>query len=198
MRNWLRDLVERLRAAGPRERLVALTARLEELEDDLVWLADPATPGIGRALFVPLGGGEPARVGLQAPLCDAVVLEPDAFVALDLRGGAQEVAHLSFDEATGDWREMKGPAGANPALAQQSVSQRDRFERRLDEPGTASSPRPRRGSPRSPRRWSRPIAWGRSASWRSGPAAAPRRETGAPRAWRRCWARWPRAASSAC
>lgn len=158
MRNGLRDLVERLREAGPRERLMALTARLEGLEDDLAWLADPASPGLGRALFAPLGGGEAVRVSLQAPLGDAVVLEPDAFVrplveaaeraapagvvavsrdgvrALDLRdGGAHEVAHLSFDEATGDWREMRGPAGANPALAQQSVSQRDRFERRLDE-----------------------------------------------------------------
>ena len=48
-------------------------------------------------------------------------------------GAASHVATWTFDESTSDWREMKGPAADNPALAQQTAPQRDRFERRLEQ-----------------------------------------------------------------
>jgi hypothetical protein len=47
-------------------------------------------------------------------------------------GVIEELAWFPFSADTTDWREMKGPAAANPALAQQTAPQRDRFERRLD------------------------------------------------------------------
>jgi len=40
---------------------------------------------------------------------------------------------FEFEQETGEWRELKGPAAANPGLMQQMAPQRERFERRLDD-----------------------------------------------------------------
>lgn len=157
----LRNDIASLRDAardGARERWTALEARLETLEDEIARLADPAEPGRGRALFAPLSGDGVRRMTLQGPLGTLAVLEDRAYVrplvgafdrgrpqglvtlskegarVADLRvGGASELLELRFQEGSEDWREMKGPAGANPAMAQQTAPQRDRFARRVED-----------------------------------------------------------------
>jgi hypothetical protein len=152
-RNQLRALQRRLSADGPRERQLAFAARRAELEAELSRLLDPRASGRGRALFFPLSDGKPWRLWLQAALPDRIVLDEIAhtrpLVVAFSRGRAAGVAAVSragvrvlewrfsawfsFFADTSDWREMKGPAAANPALAQQTAPQRDRFERRLEE-----------------------------------------------------------------
>lgn len=80
VRNALRDLRERVRAEGPRARWAALVARLDALEPDLRTLLHPREPGVGRALFVAVGGGETRTVVTQLPVPDRVVLEPTPYV----------------------------------------------------------------------------------------------------------------------
>lgn len=158
IKNQLATLRTRVKDEGPRERWVALFARLDAISDDLDQLLDPRAPGRGRALFAPVSDGEVRRIRLQVPLPDRVVLDdvpyvrplvaaldegrPTGVVAADgsgvrllewRLGEAEDLVHYTFEEATGDWRELKGPAASNPALAQQTVSHRERFERRLDD-----------------------------------------------------------------
>jgi hypothetical protein len=156
--NGLREVRERVKEEGPRERWTAVERRLSELQPALADLVDPAAHGRGRALFAAIGASDVHQVALQAPLVTRVVLEDTAFIAplvaaldegrpagivtvslptvrvLEHRlGVTSEVVTLSVDPDTSDWREMKGPAAANPARGQQSAPQRDRFERRLEE-----------------------------------------------------------------
>jgi hypothetical protein len=156
--NGLDRIRAQAKADGDRERWRAVFRALESLETDLAELLDPRQPGRGRALFATIEGGEVRRVVLQMPLVDKVVLDDVAdltplLVAYDrgrpaglvvvshatLRvldaalGAVEELAVFEVEPQTSDWREMKGPAGANPGLAQHAASHRDRFERRLDE-----------------------------------------------------------------
>ncbi|HSK15684.1 MAG TPA: VLRF1 family aeRF1-type release factor [Gaiellaceae bacterium] len=156
--NGLREVRERMREQGPRERWTALERRLGELQPALADLVDPASHGRGRALFAAVGSDEVRQIALQVPLVTRVVLDETAFIAplaaaldegrpagfvavslptvrvLDHRlGVTSELLTLSVDPDTSEWREMKGPAAANPARGQQSAPQRDRFERRLEE-----------------------------------------------------------------
>jgi hypothetical protein len=156
VRNGLRDLRQRSKEEGPRERWVALHQRLDDLEPELERLLDPAQPGRGMAVFAPVTDDRIEHVSLQMPLRDAVVCEPAPYVrplvvALDegrpagvaivdrsgVRllewrfGETEEVEAYDFSEATSEWRELKGPAPANPAMAQQTSTQRDLFEERL-------------------------------------------------------------------
>jgi protein required for attachment to host cells len=156
--NGLDRIRTRAKADGDRERWTAVFRALESLEADLAELLDPRQPGRGRALFATIEGGDVRRVALQLPLVDKVVLDDVAdltplLVAYDrgrpaglvvvshatLRvleaalGAVEELAVFEVEPETSDWRELKGPAGANPGLAQHAASHRDRFERRLDE-----------------------------------------------------------------
>lgn len=158
VRGELAALVERAKADGPRRRWVALTERLARLHTDLAELLDAATPGLGRALFVPVGRDEVHGVSLQVPMVGPVVCEPTACVrpliaawqahgpagvlgvsgdgvrVLELRfGQVREVAVLAYTSTAAQRRELAGPPAANPALDQRSAAQRDLFDRREDE-----------------------------------------------------------------
>lgn len=157
VRNELRALTGRVEQEGPRRRRVVLLEALEQLDDEVADLLDASAPGRGRALFAALGGDDVRRVELQVPLPSRVVLEELAYVrplvvaleegrrgvlvvsrsgmrVLELElGQTSELEAVEFAPSTDDWREMKGPAGANPALAQQTAPQRDRFARRLED-----------------------------------------------------------------
>jgi hypothetical protein len=158
VRTGLAEEYERAKAEGPRERWRAFDERMDDLETDLAELLDPRAPGRGRALFAPLSGGEAILVVAQVPFADHVslsdspVIQPlvtmidrhrpvglaaihrrGVFVAESRLGTVEEVAGASFWIDTDDWREMRGPAGANPALPQQSSNQTDKFDRRMDE-----------------------------------------------------------------
>jgi hypothetical protein len=160
VKNELGALRRRVREEGPRERWRALERRLHTLEPELAVLTAPATPGRGRALFAPLGNGElrsvhvPLRLehgtrvvldetAYVLPLVAAlergrragiVLVSADAVRTLELHlGTLTEGETLTFEEPSADWPQLKGPAAANPTRAQQTVSHRERFERKLDE-----------------------------------------------------------------
>lgn len=156
--NELGALEQRVRQEGPRRRWMLFRKRLDEHAAEIGALLDPAQPGRARALFLPLSRGAPVRLALNTPLVDRIVLEERAYVrplvaALEdgrpagivtvskagvgvhetRWGETYELLRVEFEEATAAWREFKGPAGANPAYAQQTAPQHDRFARRLDE-----------------------------------------------------------------
>jgi protein required for attachment to host cells len=156
--NGLDEIRARVKADGDRARWTAVFRALESLEVELAALLDPRRPGRGRALFATIEGDEVRRVAVQMPLVDKVVLDDLAdltplLVAYDrgrpaglvvvshaaLRvleaalGVVEELAGFDIEPETSDWRELKGPAAANPGLPQHSASHRDRFERRVDE-----------------------------------------------------------------
>jgi peptide subunit release factor 1 (eRF1) len=154
--NELRALRRRLRDAGPRKRRVAFEERLDAFADELFAVLDRAAPGRGRAFFAPLSSTDSYRLALALPLPTKVVLaeaahitplvlalthgRPAGFVAVTRNdvtvgeawlGEAELLRSLVFEAPTDAWREHKGPAAANPRLAQQTAPQHDRFERRL-------------------------------------------------------------------
>lgn len=156
--NGLREVRERAKASGDRARWRALVDRLDELEPEIAALLDARRPGRGRALFATVEGGMTRTIGVHVPLRDGVALDEiphltplvaafdrgrpvgilvvshsDVRVLEHRLGLVDELATISLEPDTSEWREMKGPAAANPALAQHAAPQRDRFERRLDE-----------------------------------------------------------------
>ncbi|GIU95371.1 MAG: hypothetical protein KatS3mg012_1828 [Gaiellaceae bacterium] len=156
--NGLRDVRERVKVNGDHARWKAVFERLDELEPELSALLDPRRPGRGRALFATVEGGELRTVALHVPLRNHVALDeivhlsplvaaldrgrPVGIVVAtqaDVRvlerrlGLVEELVTVSLEPDTSEWRELKGPAAANPALAQHAASQRDLFERRLEE-----------------------------------------------------------------
>ena len=158
VRNELRALVDHARAEGPHARWALLEQRIEGIETDLEALVDASEFGRGRALFAPVGGDEIVRVASELPFETRVVLDEAPYVlplvaaldrgrptgvvlvsaagvsTLELRlGMLQELGSAEFEEETEDWPELKGPAAANPVRGQQVVSQRDRFQRRVDD-----------------------------------------------------------------
>ena len=157
LRSRLAEIQEQQKRDGPREHTAGLRARLEALRLDLERLLDPATPGQGRALFAGVAGGEVHQVSLQVPLVDQVVLaaraqlrplvtawsvagpagavavSADEVRVVDLRfGWTEEVAVIDYVN-TVEQRELKGPAAANPAMAQHSAPQQDLFARREED-----------------------------------------------------------------
>jgi len=156
--NGLREVRERARSEGTRAMRQAILDRLESLEPEFSVLLDAREPGRGRALFATVEAGEVRRLALQVPLPNRVVLDEAAYltplaaavdrgrpvglVAVSLAqarvleqrmGMVEELMVFQLEPDTSEWREMKGPAAANPALAQQTAPQRDAFERRLEE-----------------------------------------------------------------
>ncbi|GAB3657733.1 VLRF1 family aeRF1-type release factor [Glycomyces tarimensis] len=140
----------------------ALDRRLHELELEIEQLIRPGSPGIGRALFIPLSNGETFDVQMQTPLTDRVALAPRSHIApmyaawsegspagiavvdgqgmriLDSRFGlCEEISVLAFELATEEWRELAGPAPQKSAWGkkegQSSSSQRDLFDFRIGE-----------------------------------------------------------------
>jgi hypothetical protein len=158
VRNELRALRRRMNLEAPRPRRVAFAEGLDALESALPVLFDRTETGRGWAIFARIADGDVCRLAVPTPFADLVVFGETVFVLplidaleagrpagivtvsrsgvrmLDWRfGEAEEVEWLGFDEETAGWREMKGPAAANPALAQQTAPQRDRYERRVDD-----------------------------------------------------------------
>jgi len=137
----------------------ASASRLEELSAHLAELLDVTATGRGRALYVGLESGAVrevmlrrvlptgARVGSVAqvlPLLEAldegeptglVMASKDAIVLWESElGGVSEVDRIELEPWVGDWwPEMKGPSRANPLRGQHTVSQRDRYARRIAE-----------------------------------------------------------------
>ncbi|WP_100444173.1 VLRF1 family aeRF1-type release factor [Glycomyces xiaoerkulensis] len=139
-----------------------LERRLHELALEIEHLVRPGSPGVGRALFVPLSDGETFSVEMQTPLTDRVALAPRSHIApmfaawaegsptgiavvdghgmriLDSRFGlCEEISGLAFEPRTEEWREFAGPATQKSAWGkregQSSSSQRDLFDFRLAE-----------------------------------------------------------------
>lgn len=157
MRHALDRVQDQLKQNGPREHWRLFTGRREQLAPDLRQLVEPANTGVGRALFAPLSGGPARTVNLQVPLEDRVVYEPRAYIrplvaawsqagpagaaaisaegvrVTDLRFGFTEVLAVIDYVNRIEQRELKGPAAANPALAQGSAPQHDLYERREDD-----------------------------------------------------------------
>ena len=135
----------------------ASETRLEEPSAHLAELLDSTATGRGRALYVALESGAfrevmlrralptRARVGSVAhvlPLLEAldegertglIMASKDAIALWESElGGVSEVDRIELEPWVGDWwPEMKGPSRANPLRGQHTVSQRDRYARRI-------------------------------------------------------------------
>jgi hypothetical protein len=140
LKNRLGELERNIAAEGPPERARALRAAIDGLSQDLAWLTDPSTPGRGRALFAPLGDGEPLRFSSQMRLPNRVVYEDYPFVhpLLELLdegrptgaviaaedevviyewrlGELEELARFSGADSLEAPHERSGPVGSPPA-----------------------------------------------------------------------------------
>lgn len=158
IKNELAELRSAVKENETRKRAKAIQAALDVLKPEIERTADPSTHGRGRALFAALGASTKISLAFQLPIETRVVLStnafirpliaafeqgrPAGFVTLSRSGvvvygwdfGAVEVVERwSIDVQTSEWRRLKGPAGSNPALSQQTAPQHDRFERRLEE-----------------------------------------------------------------
>lgn len=160
-RNRFEQGVKRLLESVDGSTRGVLDRRLRELELEIEDFVRPGSPGVGRALFVPLSDGETFNVVMQTPLTDRVALGtrphlPPMFAAwaegspsgiavvdghgmriLDSRFGVcEEISGLAFELDTDEWREMTGPMNAPGAWGngqQSSFSQRDLFDFRIAE-----------------------------------------------------------------
>ena len=158
-RSALHALVERAKGDGDRKRRYALEGCLERIEPQLGDLLDARLSGRGRALFAGVGSRDDAEViSLQVPLPTTVRLAERAYLrplveALDrgraaglvavskaaIRvveqrlGAPQELLRYDLGVETDTWRELRGRAAPSAVRGQQSVAQRERFERRVEE-----------------------------------------------------------------
>jgi hypothetical protein len=147
---------QRVREEGDRRRLTRLDRRLRQLAPKLARLVDPTEHGRGRALFAAVDASETHTLAVQTPLPTEATLGQVARVIPFLRVdnghprgivlvGRKEVRVLEsrLDEAAelvsydvepvvADEPERKGPSRANPLRHQQTVAQRERFERHLE------------------------------------------------------------------
>ena len=154
IRNRLGGLERRLEPDSVPERANALRKTLSEYWPDIERLVDPREQGRGRALYVPLSGGEPARFSNRLPLPNRVVLDETAFVhpLLELidEGQRAGVVLLSGREANLlEWRfgelrcldrvavdeveaphERSGPVGSSPSSSV-ATPMREQREARL-------------------------------------------------------------------
>jgi Bacterial archaeo-eukaryotic release factor family 5 len=158
VRGALDALLKEVEESGPRAKASALRSTIERLRSPLADLTDPTAGGLGRALFARLSGGDHRVIVTRDPVDALVMLGPAAAlrpllgpldagrpmgvvavsgdrvraVSLD-DGSAEDVLALEFDDQSGEWRRLQGPASSNPAQAMQTASQRDLFERRFKE-----------------------------------------------------------------
>lgn len=131
----------------------AVAGHLNDIMIEIQRLSTKAN-GLGRALFAPVSRDELYVLSLQHPLPNRVVLQPSAYIRplvsawsrdgpagvavvtadgvrlVDVNlGTAKSVGAYDYiDEA--DRRQLVGPAGANPALPFESMSQNDLYDRR--------------------------------------------------------------------
>lgn len=157
LHNRLRDVLGDLEDRD-RDRAQALEKVVADLGDDLDGLFRPRQSGRGRAVVVPLSTGETYHVNVQVPFEDRVVVDDRAFVrpfvaAIDegrpagivvgTRDGARvlewsisgtrDLADLDFELTDAQLADgHRGPAGDNPARAQNAANHRERFQDRVE------------------------------------------------------------------
>lgn len=149
---------------GPPARAEAIDARLCALEPTIASLVDPSGPGLGRALFATVAGGETRQMALQLPMGNRVVLADTAYLrplaaALDsghsagiviasrqgLRvlewrlGETEDVARFVHEVATDEWQMLKEPPAPGDSPSDRDTSRPDRDVR-----GLVRGPRARR------------------------------------------------------
>jgi len=162
--------------------------RLEETSARLADLLDATSTGRGRALYVALESGASREVTLQRalatgarvgsvahvlPLLEAleagqrtglIMASRDTLVLFESDlGSVSEVDRIDLEPWVGDWwPEMKGPSRANPLRGQHTVSQRDRYARRIAEAyrHTLHEASVRLGALARERRWIRAVLAG--------------------------------------
>ncbi|MFI6791017.1 VLRF1 family aeRF1-type release factor [Nonomuraea sp. NPDC050383] len=156
LRDDLAAIRARVSAWPERVRRATVLEHLEALEPEIARLVDPASPGLGRALFAPVCTGEIHRTSLQVPVGTCAVLESTAYVRpmiaamatsapagvavvsrdgvrlIDYRYGmAEDVYRSSYELDSDDWREMRGPGRAG--TERRSSAHHERFRRRAEE-----------------------------------------------------------------
>jgi protein required for attachment to host cells len=157
LRDGLSTLSERLEASDNRDDRLAFRSLRERIEEELVDM-EPAERARSVALFFDIDGGQSQRFSLQLPLRgDAVVGDTRPFVSplVDIadRGAptgvilasgqlvrllqieqseVTEPENSTFELTLGDWRPFGGSAGGSPARGKQVISQKERYEARVD------------------------------------------------------------------
>jgi protein required for attachment to host cells len=157
LRDGLSTLAEQLEDSGSREERLAFRPLRERIEKELLEL-EPSERARSVAMFFDIAGGDARRFSLQLPLRrDAVVGDSRPFVSplVDIadRGSptgvilatgdmvrllqieqseASEPENSTFELELGDWRKFGGTAGGSPARGRQVISQRERYEARVD------------------------------------------------------------------
>lgn len=158
--NRLTELERRLDAEPAPERALAVGAALRRWSHAIEELVDPRESGRGRALYIPLSGGRPARFTSRLALPNRVVLDASPFVhpLLELidEGRPTGVLLVSRGEANIlDWRlgelrslgrvapreseaphERSGPVGNSPRPSRSSPMQEQREARRRSQTQT--------------------------------------------------------------
>jgi hypothetical protein len=128
---------------------------LGDLPETAAALCDSRGPGPAHALVAALSTGEAEVFMLPAPAATRVLIAPrvdleplaraldearrvgvvdvrrDGVRVVECGAGGEEVEDLEF-ELEGDWTELRGSTRANPLRAYESMSQRDRYEHRID------------------------------------------------------------------
>lgn len=159
LRNQIREIQQRLEKDGDGDTARLLEKQVEQLGDDFDGIANPRASGRGRALFLALSTGRTEQVNVQVPFEDRAVLRDRAFLrplvaALDegrpagvvvvsrehvrilewTLGATVDLATLDFELTDAQLADThRGPAAANPARGQTSVSHREAFEDRVDD-----------------------------------------------------------------
>jgi len=148
VRYRLTELERRLREDQPTA--AALADTLARIEPELSAMLDPAGHGRGRALFVPLSGGEPTRLSTQLQLTNRVVHDERPFIHPLLecmqRGRAAGVVLLASERAEVlEWRQ-----GQLLVLTQQTLEK--------DEPRTRAGDQQQRRERDRRRRFTEEVA----------------------------------------
>ena len=138
-----------------------LDRRLRTMRLEIERLVRPGSPGIGRAIFIPLGDGESFSVEMQTPLTDRVALGPRSHITpmlgawaegspvgiavvdgkgmriLDCRFGlCEEISGLHFELDTAEWRVFQGPSAKHSEWGHSGMRgapQTDLFDFRIAE-----------------------------------------------------------------
>jgi hypothetical protein len=157
LRDGLSTLAERLEAGNDRDDRLAFRTLRKRIEEELVDM-NPAERARSVALFLDIDGGPSQRFSLQLPLHrDAVVGDNRPFVSplVDIadRGAltgvilasgdlvrllqieqaeATEPENSTFELTLGDWTRFAGSAGGSPARGRQIITQKERYEARVD------------------------------------------------------------------
>jgi hypothetical protein len=157
LRDGLSTLSDRLEASDDRDQRLAFRSLRGRIEEELVDMA-PAERARSVALFVDIEGGRSQHFSLQLPLRgDAVVGDNRPFVSplVDIadRGAptgvilasgelvrllqieqseVTEPENSTLELTVGDWRRFGGAAGGSPDRGRQIISQKERYEARVD------------------------------------------------------------------